>query len=112
MRKKLLIIIKIVIILIIVLLLYLFRFEKYTLKVDKVTDTEIYAKLVDEEDLYYFLNKSNAISFGVSISDIKEGDTIRVWQINYYRATTDGLATFYEEHPCIEIEGIKIITVQ
>ena len=112
MRKKLLIIIPIFIILIILLLLYFFRFENYTLKVEKVTDTNIYAKLLNEEGWYYFLNKSNTISFGINISDVEEGDIIKVWQINYYRATTDGLATFYEEQPCIEIDGIKILTVQ
>lgn len=111
MKKKLLIIIPIVIIIIILLILFFFRFESYTLKVVKITDAKVYAEQLNENDWYYFLYKNNIISLGTDISNIKEGDTIRVWKINFYQATSNGLATFYEDKPSIEIDGLKIIRV-
>ena len=109
MKKKLLIIIPIVIILIILFVLLFFRFSIYNLKVEEVTDNEIYAKEINGDDWYYSFDKNNATLLGIDFSDIKEGDNIKIYEINTILATSDGMSYFYEEQPCIRIEGLKII---
>lgn len=109
MKKKLLIIIPIVIILIILFILFFFRFSSYTLQVEEVTDNEIFAKETNGENWYYSFDKENTI--GTNISDIKEGDNIKIYTINTILATSDGMSYFYEEQPCVKIEGLKIIKI-
>ena len=110
MKKKLLIIIPIVIILIL-LLLFFFRFQVYTVKVIDVTDNKIYAEPIKETDFNYFFYKEDLLTLGTDISNIKEGDTIRIWSITHFRTRDDLLSRFHNGKYCEKIVGFKIIRV-